>query len=613
VTALAPTARWSLAIALVALLAAPHGASAQGGETGLRRGVDHLEQGALVVEVEDEAGAAGFRVFNGSRRIQTIRIELIGDALARVARVEPAEKNVNPGQTFRFDLTVEAAKPPLEGEVVALSTDGTLARRAVEVRAADGAQTEAPSVLPTKLTLGESAQGFDFAPRSVSSQKLAGVSAGSKSTIVGYVSSGGGGQAVVRLAPGSRLQVVRLDGSGEYTGTADLEPTAEEGALELTVRIRDGWGWAVLLLGLGLALAFGLEYWLTRSRPRRVVLLRLESVREETERRQREANQRLDRLTPEGRAPWRVPVVWEDAPNSVALLNTQRMRIDQGIRSAATEDERTRWGPDGEELKGLDENLAAYEALVNRCLELASEMRALWRSAESGGDSLAGTPLEQIVGSVLDGRVIADGKALENGEKEAQAARSIVDSLVPLLNRFRKIEQLAADNGKPEVARKAREGRQDMLATVATADHVAEYWKQTGELLKELRAAKAEVEPEVNQLLALTPALVFPAVASRGALPLHFVAPDDLQAPPILATPSTGLLRRNAFMDLVFAVASAAIVLASGLGTIYFADSTWGGTEDWIAAFVWGSTIQTALNLGRRVLPGAVKTLTSGG
>jgi hypothetical protein len=66
-------------------------------------------------------------------------------------------------------------------------------------------------------------------------------------------------------------------------------------------------------------------------------------------------------------------------------------------------------------------------------------------------------------------------------------------------------------------------------------------------------------------------------------------------------------LKRNiSAADVAFFAISTALIIATGLSVLYYANDTWGSTGDRLAMFVWGSTGTAALAFAKNVLPGVL-------
>ncbi|MCC6188328.1 MAG: hypothetical protein IT318_04810, partial [Anaerolineales bacterium] len=147
---------------------------------------------------------------------------------------------------------------------------------------------------------------------------------------------------------GSELLVSDLTRAGAYAGQVDLSPAAAGGESALTVQVRDLALWAAIALGLGLVASTWLERTATYDLPRRRLEVRLRRRLEEAQASQNAARGTLPPAWPFGQ---QVFEAYTADPDS--LLNKAAREVLARFDAAQTAEERSRWGPNGDEAKKL--------------------------------------------------------------------------------------------------------------------------------------------------------------------------------------------------------------------------------------------------------------------
>jgi hypothetical protein len=142
---------------------------------------------------------------------------------------------------------------------------------------------------------------------------------------------------------------------------ADLRK-GEGGEVDVTVQVRDACWWATLVLILGLTAAFGIEWFLTRWRPRKNLELLVQRAKERATDLQ---NHKFDELQKYTLGDGTVDRIYLDDDSQPSLLKMAGEAVLQEFRNALSDDERQKWGPNGPEMEKID----GYEASLHQLLD----------------------------------------------------------------------------------------------------------------------------------------------------------------------------------------------------------------------------------------------------
>lgn len=565
-------------------------------------GVAFVSDGELVAVTKPRLTV---ELFNGSPEARTLRLSVAG-AIADSVTIEPKTKMVGPGRvgTFRVILRTAATKA-LTGQLRAYSTDGTLARAALRAGPADGrVASDAQAGYPKSVDFGVTEVGNGA---SVAVPRMPG---STQRTQVGHVSGPDATVAVTRT--GDTIAIKRLPHAGEYTGTIDLAPGVEGGLVDLTAHARGPWACAVVALLGGLGIAVISELFLRRFRPQWALKRRLLDLADRVDHAQNQANDDVKQGNP--REPgWSIPVIYAGTGTDASLLAGRMEEITQSLKSAPSDAQRERWGPDGTEMGALEQQIAAYRTLIGDLRALAQEWRAF--TAQNVDPELAeATPLRADLKLRLDGKVLGEG-GLEREQKLTTSLADSVAALTTLHQRLVHLERDAPAGLRDKIAKK----RIELLKSYAGPDDQKRFADDVTGLAKEIygepsQAAPVPVAPAPPPIILATSLGDDLFLATAPRLRRHAaslsLAPLRTPAPRAKTTSLSDVLSRNlSLADLAFFILSAAVVVATGLVTLYYTNESFGTFGDYLALITWGATGAAALSFARTALPGALSSL----
>jgi hypothetical protein len=565
------------------------------------QGVAYVSEQTFSIAEPRAAPRLDVELFNGSPREQMLLLEARGMARERLT-VKPAQAKVSAGGVEKFSVTATGpADDRAEGVLIATSSDGTLARRAISIGSDPVIEGDTKTGYPKTLDFGIADTG------DTDSIAVPGLPGGEPQSVqVGFVS--GSGRTLPVTRKGDTLTISPLPESGTYSGTIDLTPGSDAGEVELTAKARDAVFWKpIRWLMLGLALALVLELFVRRLRPRWVLARLLSGIKALVVHRQEDAKRDVSRLRPraesseEGRE-WAVPIVYD--PNDDGSLVEGRAReILESLKAAPSDALRDRWGPDGDEFKALETELASYRALLETLRRIATEWAQLHADARPADRPVLTTSplLLDGIDLLLTEHVLGQG-AIAHEQKTADAITQSVDDLVRLYRRLTRIEREAERKNWPDLAQEAASQRRDLVSSFSSSGDTAAWDAIAQALSKKVQGPQA---PAVEVTRVASP-------APEPPLPPHDTPWSDIprsSAPTPVTKRKWFAGRYLSLADAGFALLSGALVVISGLSLLYFTDDTFGTTGDYVALFVWASTISAGITVARRVLPGAVKTI----
>ncbi len=425
--------------------------------------------------------------------------------------------------------------------------------------------------------------------------------------VVGTITNSDGDLAKVTVAKGEVI-IESVKEPGKYSGTVNLNPGVEAGKgpkTKITLDVRDSWGWALIALLVGLLIAILSELWLTRWRPRGQLekqFTRLEASLDKTATRKTE---QLGAI----KSGWAAPRIQGDG----SLLVSVRNRIEIGLENAESDEERKRFGPGGEEVKKVETLIETYEDLLGYSLQigqsyvvLAARLDPDSRQAEFEGGALSGR-----ISELLRSTVISHGAELTDLEAEAKDLHAVLHSVSQLDESYRRLAE--KPGGSEAIKDKIEKRRKQLLHDDLTDDDVKAQHDLYAEIAKELyegEGAKA-VQMKVGNLAALSLAGTGSATAASATPRPLSIAPPI--APIVLDSPENGNPWKKYFEpgNWAYSIVSGGVVIAAGLSALYFSNSTFGSTEDYIGMVLWGSTVQGGISLVRQLIPGRIQSLTA--
>lgn len=435
---------------------------------------------------------------------------------------------------------------------------------------------------------------------------------------VGVLTSDKGGTAEVTIVDGklqfvtpgikeTQVKISGIDRAGTYKGTLHLTPGEAGGNLDLQVDARDWWLWPVLALSAGIALALYLRHLKGAARPALALLLDEAEMQQDLE----TAEAQFRKTASEN--PWGAYTVKDafttdahNVRNAIEQLGRASFdELDEDHRKAVVKriDELDKVGPKlgrlAAILADLNKALVPVRDLGHVTDAPAEEVPPLFvASAES---LLKGWPLKSLgeLDTVLDRAAKANALAVRWPLLHAQAkrARARIDAAA----------SLAAADGNAEVivaeARRKLVGAWLLLSEAEDADAVVDR-----DLIVRLSAAVAlaaeaagipKAPSAPREALTGVEAEAFEQGAgtlARLALPVLPTFGGIVATLPRTTRPRIKALRKTIrYTDWLQIAFAAAVALYTGLTALYW-DKAFGGWQNYVAAFLWGSITAGALD-----------------
>jgi hypothetical protein len=406
-----------------------------------------------------------------------------------------------------------------------------------------------------------------------------------------------GRRAKAAVADG-RLVISGLEGSGQYDGTVAVGAGTDQKTVPISVVARDNILWALLALAAGLWLAGQVNDYLSRIRPRNALRVLLADLRvaavdlQDQERAWWSAPAQAELRTFLGAAP--VPyAVYDPAAALVKDQGALALDSNEGLtlfdETGSPEDRAKRYARDGAGYQAIEGDVAKLRAIYAAVHKLGTTYRSVTFPEAGDVASFSSTPTAQRARSAMQGRLLVD-----HGDVETTA--SDLGSVLELLSRFADLaafydEILAAAKGKPNAG--AQEISDARAALFSAGNTTLDSFDEVD---KTLNAAWAAVVP--NIVRRATPE----GMAQKSAVDDGHIQERLKASTPAPAMPAE--LRRDLKRaDRIFDALAGVLTIASGLSLVYFARPTFGGTADYLAAFVWGTATKEVLTLLRRLGP----------
>ena len=387
---------------------------------------------------------------------------------------------------------------------------------------------------------------------------------------------------------------------GAYSGTIDLDPWSAQGQVAVTLQARAGWGWALGLLVVGLGLAQGLEQVLTIRRPRLSLEIWRQRLYERAEQRQLEAASQAPKDAPFHQQVLRI----YDSKTGNGLLNTAASEVLANFDRSESNDERKRWRANGAEAERVAGYLDILRQLQQTAFAIAERLQSL-KALDQAPGPLAGqtnieqTPLFQQSSAALTPQLLVSLAALTARQADLQRTGAFTQAFFDLsLETRRLISQTKGTDGEILATHYLKELYSSAVTDVSVltilSEDVRRLALQSASGLLFAPDAKQEGRDPTRR-------------SWSGPTPLSFdlaslLRESSLAAP--LSPPSSkdleGRLRR---LDGVYRIVAGAVVLASGLATLYFPNPTFGSMADLLGVLLWGTTVSGGFQLARQLWP----------
>jgi len=565
-----------------ATLLMAHGALAQSS------GVQFVLDGPVTLK----DGRAEVQLLNGNPTPQEITVTAEGEDAKRLA-VERGGRV--PGLGRLTVVVTRVGDPPADAftvAILAISTDGSVARSSVKVPAVPAAGPLPSSIttrgrttwLPSPLTALLGWEQTHFPARQLE---------GSTIDAAGFVTSDTGGLVAATIVDG-KLTIEPSDRSGEYTGKL----TSGDKTIDVKAKAKDVVWWPLACLLSGLGVAYLLERYLARRRPANHLKLILNNLKDQTERFQSDAAGRTERLAT-GLEQFKIDRMYE-APEG-GYLGTTARDIERRYGQALAEFEREANGPNGTAVKDLDAKVQDFFQHLRNIVDLVAYYRTEGPTSQRNVD-------EQVHG-VLNGELIDTAAKLTERKTRVTDTMSRLRDAHALVDRCKRLAEYALQEDRRDEADRAQELAEDIWAGIDLSDPkwrdpFVEEWETIRKSIeaprKRSKARAAQGELPEEQFGARH--WGYPVAG-----PIRTTAPgDDMPLPDVTAE----VRRKINRADGRFAVMSGVIVVITGLTALYFSDDTFGTGGDYAAMLTWGATVQQGVNLLRRVWASRITQLS---
>lgn len=434
---------------------------------------------------------------------------------------------------------------------------------------------------------------------------------GAKTTepeVVGSIANASGDLAEVTVGEG-KVSIGAVEAPGKYSGKVNLGSEPDGQTTKIVMEVRDNWIWATVALVCGLVLALLSELWLTRWRPRGQLRKKLNRL---VARLAATAEQQSSRLE-KARQTWAAPRI----EGEKSLLSTVSGRIEAGLENAMSDEERKRFGPEGDEMAKVDKLVETYEALLGYAAQIAQGFGKFSARLDAGSarPELERGALTERIDDLLAAGPIESAAELTELEAEAKDIRTVLHGIAQIYENYRRL--LEANPQADQATRKKIEtGRRQLLGNTASSDDVTAQHGAYTDIAKGLSTGAAPSAVQVSVPALGSVSLAAPAAVHAELPSPHAGAPAAVAPPaPVVSTVAengTTWSRYFEFGNWAFALISAAVVIASGLSALYFSNSTFGTFNNYLGMVLWGSTVQGGISLVRQLVPGAAKGLVPG-
>ena len=325
---------------------------------------------------------------------------------------EPKRTGLRQGEVATFTVVRQGEGSGGEGRLVAVGSNGAVARRTVVLAAPRSAGDDLDEVTIRAWRMWPFSGWFDV--DTVMVEGSTGIPADGP---VGFVSTPADVAQVV--IEGGEFGATGLGQVGEYTGKADLRPGADGGDLALKVLAKDIWLWPLAVLCFGLGVVGLINEYTRRDRPADVLRIRLARLlryaaddEAASLARLRQAVPKLNPVAPRIRGQG----------NELLLLDTEVAKALDDFSNTVDDLERDRFAAEGTRWKQLESYLSDYRTLLDRLVDIGKELSKV-RIRPVGHWELSEAPLLEPILRLLrpPGR-LADADDLRQRLADAEAA-----------------------------------------------------------------------------------------------------------------------------------------------------------------------------------------------
>ena len=441
-------------------------------------------------------------------------------------------------------------------------------------------------------------------------------------TPVGVLGGPEGG-AVVTIADGNlsdladgfktaRLTVTGIEGHGTYTGNVDFTPGESGGSFDLQVEVKDWPALVVVCLAFGIALAFLLRHWKGVGRPGLKLLL------DHAEMQKKEGAAEAEfKAAAKGR-DWGDLNVSEVFAKEAHDAQTAIEHLGRTSFDELDEDERKELVKRVQRLEEVGPTLKRLAPVLHRLEDDLADVKKLERVTGAAGEQTPPVFYEtamKLLGKTeiksLDGLNVLLDKATK-ADDFAVRWPLVHGETVRALARIEEAAKTAGHEDMPIVAEARRKlvGAWLLLTEAGSVDAVID--RDLLENLYEALALAAETAGIVSSPEATKDAAPTETENVADDMPASLLLPPlptfegVVAALPTAIRPRIAMLTRTIrFWDGVQFAVAAGLTFYSGLLAMYWSDATFGGWQDYVAAFLWGSIGATVLD----ALAQALRTL----
>jgi hypothetical protein len=556
--------------------------------------VEFIDDSSLVLTLpDDDADPESLRVLlavQGATLDTTVRLLRQGSVASSLS-IAPSSADVVAGQaTFTVSTTASASEGT--GTLVAITSEGALARRDVEIKAAVPPEDVQP---PTTLTL--LGLRWNWLPWkahvNTDEHSLAdlGLPTDTSPTEV-TVASGNSETGTVKVEEDGALSVSGITQAGEYTGTLKTGSGDDISATTLTVRVRDFLLWPLLTLVLGLGLVYWLWTWQNVGAPGWALLLRLRTLQKRARDFRAVFLQEIKKFPVVVNIP-SAPRITEPGKEakSVLLLDVLARRGYAEWLSALDQEERNAWKLGGDRYKALVQNVETYKDSLASLIRAAENLTAadVSRLHLALAKPLDGSPVFHELQGATALPDITDSTELSDFVDKTNAARKDSAALRQLLERLVLLE-------KERAVDKVRLRSIAERALVVDVGGLPDLAKEANDLSKPV----AHIEGEHKQLLG-----------ERAAFwRLDFETGDVEALGPILGPPLSleldssieDLLRQYKTREWLIRTAGFALTLLGGMVLLYAPKPIFGSAVDYLSMFLWGTVFGTGAQIATKYI-----------
>jgi hypothetical protein len=620
----------ALVLATLALIWQPQ-RSARGQATD---GIAWLDPSPLEMS---QGGTAATDLINPNNRVVEVRVEAV--------RADDMKLTVEPGQSVipalgRLTITVMSSGKEGTGALVAWA-DGGVATKEIVVNATDPTP---PVLLPSTLPL----TGWSFPvankdwvivaylPENPGRQEGSPCSE-RRGTLIGHV-GGPDGQVADVCLTGRTLTIVGADSPGTWSGTIDVLPS-EVGSIDLTISVRDFWFLPLVILVAGLLLAL----WIPLSgvrRSRLTLQYYLAAALERVEGAYESTKQAIRRLANDQG----VGIDCLHDSGGSLHLDRQAASLIAGMETAIDAAARAEYvPPDGRQyttFRDLVQAVLAHYALLlslaERSARLSKEVRDQFPSLPVGRARILNAALKPVE------QRLDDAQDWGEAQRQADGRRANLERFQSL---WRRIQALGSDaeaeadellKANDEASLTAVEGS---IRKKETAQQVAPQADAVVPPKRRRRARRpgAATSPKRSPLKGAVAVAAFSLIVlvvavftmelysasgrvnvidgGRSRSWLWVIAIGILVA--VLALVLGFGRRRRAHraqdaarlkgkikrLDRQIAWIGGAVVVTTGVVTLYLQKATFGGLADYLTVATWGFALGSGVNIAKRLIP----------